>query len=283
MIFCLHTRISGLFRWALLLWLYAAGVAPAAVYKEADWSSFFGGLNGAAVVYDPLADSYAIYNRPLADTRRSPCSTFKIISALIALERSAIDPAHSTRRWSGETYWNRDWNHDMGLADAFRTSCVWYFRRIIDEIGPEAMQAELDKISYGNGDIADWQGKRNTNDHNRALTGFWIESSLAISPVEQVRALERIFGGRLGYSAGTLQCLRQLMLLPETRGKDVVVYGKTGFGKDRTTAVDAWFVGFAEIRGALRYFCVYLGETPGREITSAQAREIALQILTSAH
>ena len=47
------------------------------------------------------------------------------------------------------------------------------------------MQKELDKLQYGNCDISDWEGRLNTNNSNRALTGFWIESSLMISPKEQ--------------------------------------------------------------------------------------------------
>lgn len=55
------------------------------------------------------------------------------------------------------------------------------------------MQTELDRLSYGNCDISDWNGGLNTNNNNRALTGFWLESSLLISPKEQVEVLERIF------------------------------------------------------------------------------------------
>ena len=49
---------------------------------ETDWSQYFDGLSGAAVVYDASDNKYTIYNRELAQTQRSPCSTFKIISSL---------------------------------------------------------------------------------------------------------------------------------------------------------------------------------------------------------
>lgn len=263
----------------VVMWVCAAGHAYGAPVREADWADAFEGMKGAAVIYDPSAREYTVYNRELADTRRSPCSTFKIISALLALERGVVDPVHSVRHWSGETYWNSVWNHDIELAEAFRTSCVWYFRRVIDEIGPEAMREELDKLGYGNRDISDWEGRANTNDDNRALTGFWIESSLKISPMEQVKVLERIFGGRLGYAESTLRHLKRIMKVPGTPGKNLVVYGKTGMGKDRDTAVDAWFAGMADTSRGPLYFCVYLGETPGKEISSPKAREIALRLL----
>lgn len=154
---------------------------------DADWSEYFDGMNGAAVLYDAPTQRYTVYNASLAGTRRSPCSTFKIISSLIGLESGVIDPEQSTRTWSGETFWNENWNHDIGFDEAFRTSCVWYFREVTDEIGQERMQEEIDRLSYGNCDISDWEGSLNTNNGNQALTGFWIESSLAISPKEQDR------------------------------------------------------------------------------------------------
>lgn len=180
---------------------------------EADWSGYFNGLNGTAVVYDAANRQYTIYNRDLADTRRSPCSTFKIISSLIALENGIIDPESSTRKWSGEIFWNEDWNKDIDFPEAFRTSCVWYFRQVIDDIGEDLMQTELDRLQYGNCDISDWEGRLNTNNDNRALTGFWIESSLLISPKEQAEVMERIFGDNSSYSEETLAELKQVMLV----------------------------------------------------------------------
>lgn len=69
---------------------------------DVDWSGYFDGINGAAVIYDPAENCYQIYNRELALTQRSPCSTFKIISSLVALENGIIDPNNSIRTWSGE-------------------------------------------------------------------------------------------------------------------------------------------------------------------------------------
>ena len=50
-------------------------------------------------------------------------------------------------------------------------------------------------------------------------------------------------------------------------------------GKVEDVAVDAWFTGFAETAEGKRYFCVYLGRTDGREVSSTLAREIAIRIL----
>lgn len=249
---------------------------------EIDWSAYFDGLNGAAVVYDASGRTTTIYNSHLASERRSPCSTFKIISSLTALENGLLKPEDSIRPWSGETFWNEDWNRDIDFEQAFRASCVWYFRQLTDEIGSETMQRELERLSYGNCDISDWEGERNTNNNNRALTGFWIESSLKISPREQVEVMERIFGENTVYSKTTLEELKKVMLVSQETPEGLSIYGKTGMGKTEGIVVDAWFTGFAWDEEAENriFFCVWLGRTDGREVSSARAREIAIRIVS---
>ena len=245
-----------------------------------DWSEYFNGLNGTAVVYDASEGQYTVYNQELAETRRPPCSTFKIISSLIALENKIIIPENSTRTWSGEIFWNEDWNRDINFSEAFRTSCVWYFRQVVDDIGKERMQRELDKLRYGNCDISDWEGRLNTNNNNRALTGFWIESSLMISPREQVEVMERIFGSGSDYSEETRNELKKVMRLPEQEKSGISVYGKTGLGVTDGITVDAWFTGFAERAEGNVYFCVRLGRTEGMDVSSTLAKEIAMKIVS---
>lgn len=250
------------------------------VITESDWAEYFDGFHGAAVIYDADALRFNVYNRTLAETRRSPCSTFKIISSLIALKNGVIDPANSTRKWSGEVFWNEKWNNDIDLNSAFRESCVWYFREVIDEIGQETMQEELDALGYGNCDISDWEGKLNTNNNNRALTGFWLESSLVISPKEQTEVMERIFGEASVYPEEVRNKLKEVMLVENREEAGIAVYGKTGMGKAQGITVDAWFTGFAENTGRNVYFCVYLGRTDDKDVTSTAAKEIALRLVS---
>lgn len=243
------------------------------VLVERDWSAFFQGMQGCAVIYDPQRQEIHVFQPSLAETRRSPCSTFKIVSAFAALEAGVLQPEDSTRAWSGEVFWNDEWNRDLDFSDAFHSSCVWYFRQLIDELGPERMQQAVDRLQYGNCDLSDWSGARNQNNNNPALTGFWIESSLAISPREQTEVMERIFGG--DGSQASRQALEEVMAY-ETN-TPYQVYGKTGMGKVNGVVVDAWFTGFARQDDASLYFCVWLGQSEGA--SSPAAREIALDLL----
>lgn len=254
-------------------------VAP--IITEVDWSNYFEEINGSAVLYDPAENCYQIYHKESALARRSPCSTFKIISSLVALENGIIEPDDSIRTWSGEIFWNEEWNRDIDFSDAFHASCVWYFREVIDEIGKDMIQEELNKLQYGNCDISDWEGQLNTNNTNPVLTGFWIESSLLISPKEQVEVMERIFGDNTNYSEGTRNQLKQVMLLPEQNETDILIYGKTGMGKAYGIVVDSWFTGFADTSGKRIYFCVHLDETDNKNVSSAKAKEIAVKIVSA--
>lgn len=58
-----------------------------------------------------------------------------------------------------------------------------------------------------------------------------------------------------------------------------LIYGKTGMGKAHGVTVDCWFTGFSEDCGKRIYFCVYLGESGGADISSAKAKEIAIQLI----
>ncbi len=250
------------------------------IIYEVDWKTYFKGLNGCAVIYDPKKDYYQIYNNKLSTTRRSPCSTFKIVSSLIGMESGAIDLDNSVKEWSGEVFWNSDWNKNLDYIEAFQTSCVWYFRDVIDDIGKERMEKELIELQYGNCDISDWQGKQNTNNNNPVLTGFWIESSLKISPKEQVEVMERIFGDDSQYSDEIIKELEKAMYVDDFQNSNVSVYGKTGMGKDTGVVVDSWFVGFFNTKEKEKiYFSIYLGETENEDVSSVKAKEIALDII----
>ena len=249
------------------------------VIDEIDWSAYFQELNGGAVIYIPDDNKYIMYNKEISSVRRSPCSTFKIISALIGIENGLISAEKSTRKWSGEAFWNDNWNRDIDFKEAFKTSCIWYFREIIDELGKDVIQDELDRLNYGNCDISDWEGYLNNNSSNRSLTGFWVESSLKISPKEQVEVLERIFGENTRYRTDTLDLLKDAMLVTDVGLTNAKIFGKTGLGKSNDITVDAWFTGYAEKENKKIYFCVYLGEADNKDFSSSDAKKIAIQII----
>lgn len=247
-----------------------AEVSEKETITEKDFSSFFEGINGTAVVYNPTSNNFDVYNKDLYENQASPCSTFKVISTLIGLEKGLLEDEHTKLGYDGTQYSREEINKDLTLEEAFKLSAVWYYKDFIGRIAPEDMQAELDYLNYGNKDISEWDG----SDINPLpqLNGFWLESSLKISPKEQTQVLYKIFGQDNKYSGRSKEILKNIMLVFEE--DNLKVYGKTGAGYED----NSWFVGMIENGTENYYFAIRLSDEDNEEATSPKAREIAIEI-----
>lgn len=106
------------------------------------------------------------------------------------------------------------------------------------------------------------------------MNGFWLNSSLKISPSGQVRILARIFEGKTIYSDKSIDVLKNIMLVDDNSTQKI--YGKTGSGSNG----EAWFVGFSEKDGQKDYFAIYLYDSTQKEVVSGKiAKEIALEVM----
>ena len=239
-----------------------------------DYSEYFQGISGCAVIYDESSNTYFLYNKEKCEKEVSPLSTFKIVSALAGLENNVLESQTSTMEYSGLKYPIDTWNSNLTLKEAFEASCVWYFRQVVDMVGQEDIHAMLKEIQYGNCDISEWNGSE-TNSLPE-LNGFWLESSLEISPKQQVVMLNYIFGSKNNFSTDNLEELKNIMYIAELDNGSL--YGKTGSGTDGK----AWFVGYIEKSDNKIYFAIYLDDMQNREVVSGnKAKEIAISILSN--
>lgn len=223
------------------------------------------------MIYSSVQEEYSFFNEDMCRQEVSPYSTFKIISALLGLQKGVIVDESSTMGYDGMDYGNAEWNGDLTLEEAFQNSCIWYFREVIDLVGRDKMQEELKNLQYGNCDISEWNGS-NINPLEK-LNGFWLDSSLKISPLEQVEVLSRIFERHSDYDSRNIEILKRIMLVDENDSQKI--YGKTGSGNG-----EAWFVGFSESSGERRYIAIYLNDSEHRDqVSGNKAKEIALDIL----
>lgn len=238
--------------------------------------SWFGTKRGCAVIADISEDYYSNYysynSNNIWKDQASPESTFKIISALIGLEEGIITSGDSRMGYDGGDYGRSEWNRDLSLREAFETSCIWYFRKILDITGKESVQEYLDALSYGNCDISSWEGS--TENKNKELDGFWLESSLLISPKEQVDVLKKILRGESPFLDANVQILKDVMLTEEEEFSRL--YGKTG---SNAAGTNAWFTGVYETLGHTYCFAVRLVGTDKSRVTGSTAREIAKDLL----
>lgn len=181
------------------------------------YQKLFHRYEGSFVLFDASEEKWSIYNPELAVMRYSPDSTYKIYDALFALDRSLIAPHNSERRWDGTVYPFDAWQRDQDLNSAMHDSVNWYFQELDKEIGIRNIEQYIHTIGYGNQHLI---GEAND---------YWIESSLKISPVEQVELLKRFHEKDLPFSEENLSAVKDALRI-EDRG-NTVLYGKTGTGR----------------------------------------------------
>lgn len=264
---CISILLLGL---APVLSVYAANTEH---YRWADnteevsyieFSSYFCDYDGSFVLFDSEAGTWQIYNKEYATLRISPNSTYKIYDALLGLESNIIKPAQSTMDWNGENYPFEAWNHDQDLNSAMQNTVNWYFQKIDQQAGADKVQAFFKKISYGN---------QNTDGD---LSSYWLESSLKISPIEQVELLTKLHDNDFQFSTENINAVKDSILLSSSEYGSF--YGKTGTGRINGQDINGWFVGFIETSGHTYYFATNIQSDANA--TGSNASQITLSILS---
>ena len=164
-------------------------------------SSYFNDYQGCFVLFDATTDSWQIYNKVMAQKRISPDSTYKIYSALLGLENRYITSASSEMTWNGQEHPIAEWNANQNLTAAFQNSVNWYFQSLDQAAGLETLEDFYTYINYGNHDLSG------------GVSSFWAESSLKISPIEQVEMLQRLYINDFNFDVDNIQTVKNALLL----------------------------------------------------------------------
>jgi len=197
-----------------------------------DLSAYFGEYEGSFVLYDLKNGAWNIHNRDQATLRVAPNSTYKIYDALFGLEEGVISPDHSLIAWNGNVYPFEAWNTDQTLESAMSASVNWYFQSVDEQLGAASVQSYLQKIEYGNQNMG------------RDFPTYWMESSLEISPVEQVELLIKLHNNSFGFSPEHINAVKNSIRLSSSGAG--TFYGKTGTGRVDGRDVNGWFIGYIE-------------------------------------
>ena len=231
---------------------------------ELNLSPNFGNYTGSFVLYDQAADNWNIYNMKNASTRISPNSTYKIYDALLGLESGIITPEHSTLSWNGQSYPFASWETDQDLTSALQNSVNWYFQTIDAQAGFSSVKTFFHTINYGNQNIG-------TN-----LNLYWTDSSLRISPLEQVELLQNFHQNNFHFYKDNIQTVKNALHLSTTSFGSL--YGKTGTGRVDGNDINGWFVGYVENDHNTYYFAANIQASSGA--TGSQAAEITETVLS---
>ncbi len=228
-----------------------------------DLSEHFTGYDGSFVLYDLQADQYQIYNKDKSTLRVSPNSTYKIYSALIGLESNLISDENSTIKWDGTKYPFDSWNSEQTVTTAMKNSVTWYFQELDQRNQAESIHSYLKQINYGNADMSG------------GINQYWLESSLKISPVEQVQLLRDLYTNQLGFKEKNIQTVKDAIKLEE-KNKEILS-GKTGTGTVNGNEINGWFIGYVEKGQNTYFFATNIQHEDNA--TGIKAAEITLSIL----
>lgn len=229
-----------------------------------DRSTYFGEYEGSFVLYDLGNDAWSIYDKEHATLRVAPNSTYKIYDALFGLEEGVITPENSFIAWNGESYPFEAWNADQTLQSAMNSSVNWYFQTVDEQLGSSSVYNYIQEIGYGNENM------------NGDFSTYWMESSLKISPIEQVELLTKLHNNSFEFSPENINAVKDAILLSSSDAG--TLYGKTGTGRVDGQDVNGWFVGFVETADNTYFFATNIGANS--DATGGKATEITMSILS---
>ena len=229
-----------------------------------DLSTYFGEYEGSFVLYDLENDAWSIHDMEHATLRVAPNSTYKIYDALFGLEEGVITPENSFIAWNGETYPFEAWNADQTLQSAMNSSVNWYFQTVDEQLGASDVYSYVQEIGYGNENMSG------------DFSSYWMESSLEISPIEQVELLTKLQNNSFGFAPENINAVKDAIRLSSS--DTGTLYGKTGTGRVNGQDVNGWFIGYIETADNTYFFATNI--SADSDATGGNATEITMSILS---
>jgi beta-lactamase class D len=217
------------------------------------------------------------------DVPAAPASTFKTALALMGFD-SGILTAPDAPAWPYQNRYNAgraEWKVTTTPRSWLRDSVLWFSRELTAKLGADRFDAYVEAFEYGNADVSGDPGR------NNGLTHSWLNSSLKVTPAEQVTFLRRMVAGELPVSPSARDTVMAIM--PKftagawtVSGKTGTYYERHGDGSFNTERQLGWFAGWAE-RGEERLVFAYLIRDTKRKSSPAgpRARDALLQRFVS--
>lgn len=233
--------------------------APTAAARFADY-----GQTGTFLLQRDGALPQTLHDDAWSTKPLSPASTFKVMLSLIALETGALRGADEIVKWDGKAYPDRpQWQKDMALREAMRTSSENYFGTLATRVGHERLAEWVKRVGYGNGRVG-------TNPPR-----VWHDGVLTVTAQQQLAFIDRLRRGDLPFSAKTIATVKAAMLDSEIGGRRL--YGKTGTHFDDGSG-NAWWIGWVEgpQGGASFTLGIDLSSMNGRAMRTALGKRTAL-------
>lgn len=188
-------------------------------------------MQGTFVLYEIGSGQLLGHNRPRAETRYIPASTFKIGNSLIGLATGAVSSVDEVFPYDGKPRFLKTWQRDMGLREAIKVSNLPVYQVLARRIGLQRMRGQVAALGYGNGEVG------------TEVDQFWLKGPLTISAVEQTQFLARLVQDQLPFPPAIQAQVREICRLEQ--GAGWTLYGKTGWATAHDPGI-GWWVGWLE-------------------------------------
>ncbi|MFD2942943.1 penicillin-binding transpeptidase domain-containing protein [Flavobacterium notoginsengisoli] len=215
-----------------------------------DFKKYFDscGVTGSIVIYDNVKHKWILSDTVDTNVQTLPASTFKIANLLIALETKTISSENDVVKWVGTTdtvkYGYRpEIYHDMTVKEAFEVSAGWVFIELAKKIGRKNYEKYLKLCRYGNVNLS------------QKDSDFWNFGDFAISPVNQIEFVKKLYEEELPFSKRNMQIAKNV-ILSET-GSDYKIYSKTGWTREKGFNI-GWWVGYIVKENGTYFFATRL-------------------------
>ena len=119
-------------------------------------------------------------------------------------------------------------------------STNWNFESIDKQLGASTINSYLQQIGYGNENISG------------DFSSYWMQSSLKISPVEQVELLKNLYRNNFNFTPANVHAVKNSIHL--TASENGEFYGKTGTRRVNGQDINGWFIGFIESQNNTYFF-----------------------------
>lgn len=190
--------------------------------------------------------------------RETPASTFKIAISLMGYDSGFLKDEHTPALPYREGYidWaGGDARQVTDPARWIRDSVVWYSQQVTQALGKERFAAYARQFEFGNADVSG-------DPQHDGLTLAWINSSLRISPLEQLSFLRKVVNRQLGVTGHAYDMTLAITRVPDSpAGWDV--HGKTGSSGSSGGRL-GWFVGWASKGPQSFVFARLIQDDPGQ-------------------
>lgn len=206
------------------------------------------GVDGSIVIYDPYKKEWIVSDTTGISMESLPASTFKIINLLIALETKTIKDENEIVKWVGSTDTSKygyrpEIYHDMSVKEAFEVSAGWVFVELAKKIGKDNYKKYLTLCMYGN------------NNLTQADADFWNFGEFAISPINQVEFIIKLYKESLPFSKRNVEIVKNVMINEQT--DNYTLRAKTGWTRDKDINT-GWWVGYVENKNGVYFFATRL-------------------------